>query len=173
MEVEAKFQVDDFSRLKSTLLNLGARQGKKVVEKDIYFTPFNDIESLRVRHTDIGAKVTYKRYDKQAEAQVALELETEAGPKIEDILLAVGHNKVFEKVKTREYFRMGNVTISLDDVVGLGKFVEVEYIGETEKGILEIKKAVKQLGLNWDDRVKSTYTAMLLEKRHKNTVVPK
>jgi adenylate cyclase class 2 len=57
------------------------------------------------------------------------------GRALADILRSLGFQEVLTIKKKRKSYTKGSATVSLDDVEGLGFFVEVEYVAEdTEAG---------------------------------------
>ncbi len=166
MEIEVKFRVNDFSEIRERLDNRGATRLYSSLERDVYLEPFNAKEALRVRYRDPPREwiITYKRLV-PGENQTAIELETHTGPEILEILERVGHKPVFEKVKRREAWKFREVTVNLDEVKGLGKFVEIEYLGDPGNDALE--RASRELGLDWESRIDTPYVKMLLEKLKK------
>ncbi len=164
-----KFKVDDFAEVRKKLGDLGAKPLYKSEEVDIYLEPFSEREVLRIRKRGDDWFLTYKRLVDDSTAQTALEIESRVEPNIKDILEKAGHKVVIEKRKVREAYELGRVTINLDDVYELGKFVEIEYLGDRKLGEEEIKSVAEKFGFNWDSRITSPYIRMLLElKNHKN-----
>jgi adenylate cyclase class 2 len=168
MEIEVKFRVDSFDHIKKKLEGLGASFLGKYTEHDIYFTPFSEGETLRVRISEEGKLVTYKKLVPNKDTQSAIEIQAKADGDVEEILERTGHEKVIEKLKTREMYGLGNVTVNLDDVKDLGKFVELEYIGDQASGLHELKSVSEKLGLNWESRITTPYIRMLLQLKNKN-----
>jgi adenylate cyclase class 2 len=71
--------------------------------------------------------------------------------------------------KTREQYEKGKVTLTFDNIPGLGDFVEVEIEGELDKENESlINGTIKDLGLNSRDRVeKKGYPDLLIESQKK------
>jgi predicted adenylyl cyclase CyaB len=69
--------------------------------------------------------------------------------------------------KRREIYFVGNVKIHLDEVAGLGKFLEVEAIGHLEdRGQLQAQcdEFVREFGVKQEDMVAGSYSDLLMNK---------
>ncbi len=163
MEVEVKFKVDSFDQVLDKLSSMGAKFLGSHHEKDVYFTPFSEKEVLRLRYSDAGMVLTYKRIIPNDSTQSAIELESRVDGEIESILESIGHRRVVEKEKHREMYSLDKVTVNLDDVKGLGKFVELEYIGEQQDGERILRGVSEKLGFSWGARITKPYIRQLLE----------
>jgi adenylate cyclase class 2 len=84
------------------------------------------------------------------------------------MLLRLGFTKTAEVNKWRENYRLGNATISLDDVDGLGTFAEIEVIAEsdTDNPTVQIEKIAKEIGVEGEPILES-YLELLLTKKTK------
>ncbi|MCQ8893871.1 MAG: class IV adenylate cyclase [Methanolinea sp.] len=134
LEVELKARVADLSRVRQKLTSLHAEFEGRVLERDLYLdSPSRDFrvtdEALRLREADGRFTLTYKgqrRGDFALKAREELSCGLESGETMRKILLALGFSPVAEVVKSREYFRLPEATVTLDQVEGLGDFVEIE-----------------------------------------------
>lgn len=171
MEVEAKYRAD-IAKVREALASLGATLLESVEEVDAYFNhPCRDFastdEALRVRRSRGGVEVSYKGPRMGGGAKTRLELTASAEGDVEAILSALGFKKVAEVRKRREYYSYKSFTISLDDVDGLGQFVEIELLVSSRDLVPEAERAIeglaKELGLG--ERVDATYLELLLGRR--------
>jgi predicted adenylyl cyclase CyaB len=72
-------------------------------------------------------------------------------------------------VKTREIYYIGNVKFHIDELEGLGHFVEIEAGNKTadlpvEKLQEQCRFYMKEFGINDEDLLAHSYSDMLLEK---------
>jgi adenylate cyclase class 2 len=159
MEVELKFPVADRAALEAGLATLGAAISGPHIEVDTYFShPARDFartdEALRLRRKKDTFFITYKGPKIDAATKTRREIELplavdEAGfPSWFGLLEVLGFAKVGEVRKSRRkaHVRWQNqdVEVSLDEVDGLGLFVELELVveGNEETGeVLESRKS--------------------------------
>ena len=75
-------------------------------------------------------------------------------------------------MKMRKYMKCGRFTACLDQVEGLGDFLELEVIAEQESERKEILSKMEDLlailGYHMSDTVQTSYLSMLPKKLNKN-----
>ncbi|RLG80664.1 MAG: class IV adenylate cyclase [Thermoprotei archaeon] len=153
-EVEAKFRLlCSTEELRKLLEQAGFKQIDECVETDTYYShPCKDFkqtdEALRLRKRECRDKYTYvltykgPRLDKSSSTKVRLEREVEiADIRIaNDILLQLGFRPISSFSKKRLIYAKSDTTVYLDQLYGVGWFVEIE--GE-EKRIYELKELMR------------------------------
>ncbi|KAF5085664.1 class IV adenylate cyclase [Methanoculleus horonobensis] len=174
LEIEAKFAVGDLESVRAGLGRKGVRMGRRQREHDVYYNaPHRDFgetdEALRVRYDDTGATVTYKGPKIRvgsAKAREEFNLAVADGETLEGILSRLGFRRAATVSKVREFYEMGDVTVTLDDVEGLGTFIEVEILTEENKedAADRIGAIVKELGVDGPP-IYTSYLEMLLFKQ--------
>jgi adenylate cyclase class 2 len=99
------------------------------------------------------------------ELSVGLDDSREAGL----ILTQLGFKAVAEVTKIRSFYAIRDITVSIDDVTDVGLFLELERIVEDENQIEsarnDIFEVVRELGLNPDDSIRTSYLELYLEKK--------
>jgi adenylate cyclase, class 2 len=140
-EVENKFPVADLESMAERLMAYGARFDEAIEQVDHYFAhPLRDFaqtdEALRIRRIGERNLVTYKgpKLDRATKTRRELELPLATGdeltPQYVELLQALGFRSVAEVQKRRRCgsftWQHRHVEATLDDVVGLGRFVELE-----------------------------------------------
>jgi len=174
IEVEVKAKINSFEEIKEKLKTLGAVKSKKEYQKDIYFaSPIVDFaktdEALRIRTTNINTFITYKgpKLNNKAKTRKEVEMTIENEEKAKDILCEIGFKEVRTVEKNRQYYTYKNFEISLDDVIGLTPYMEIETTlddGEDyDNAQKEIFKLFSKLGIN--DGFERTSYLELLEKQ--------
>jgi adenylate cyclase class 2 len=141
------------------------------VHSDIYYnSPERDFsktdEALRVRREGKRITLTYKgpKLDKVTKSRE--EIIVPVGEGINELLLSLGFRKTLEVQKEREFRRKGQIKITLDEVRGLGNFIEFEIEGDDlEGGKKEIFSYMKTLSLSQKDSITKSYLELLLENR--------
>ncbi|WP_292491384.1 class IV adenylate cyclase [Methanoculleus sp. 10] len=174
LEVEAKFAIRDPGEIRARLNRQGVQMARKQQEHDVYYNaPHRDFaktdEALRVRYDDAGATVTYKGPKVRvgsAKAREEFNLAVASGDTLEAILSRLGFQRAAGVSKTREFYEIGPVTVTLDDVEGLGSFVEIEILTEDgqEDAARRIGAIAKGLGVDGPP-IYTSYLEMLLSKQ--------
>ncbi|MBQ0000374.1 MAG: class IV adenylate cyclase [Clostridiales bacterium] len=181
IEVEIKLPVGEPEELKRRLPELGFREGKRVREEDLYFnSDFHDFrksdEALRIRRVqnlntgESHAFLTYKgpKLDQISMTRKELETGIEDMDVMREVLRALGYVKQYPVNKVRRYFEKENVTACLDEVEGLGFFMELEVLVSEEKdreeALSTLKETSRLLGHSMDETTRTSYLTMLMRK---------
>lgn len=140
-EVEQKYPVTEVARLLPMLDELGAELEGEYQQADHYFNhPQRDFattdEALRIRSVGKANFVTYKgpKIDTETKTRRELELPLAAGhaaaSDFAELLSVLGFRPVAWVRKSRRQFQLDwerrRFEIALDDVAGVGQFVELE-----------------------------------------------
>ncbi len=178
-EVEMKFPAGDRARLESRLAEFGATIAAPQSEVDVYFAhPARDFaktdEALRIRRKGSSNSITYKGPKIDAATKTRREIDLpvageQAARAWTDLIEALGFRPVGEVRKLRRKahvdWRGRSVEVSLDEVAGLGVYVELELIAEADAldaaraNILSLAEAI---GLKSSER--RSYLELLLVK---------
>ena len=145
MEVEAKFpyreEVEERVREIAELII-------EKYEQDVYFAhPCRDFaqtdEALRIRRDAEEVTVTYKgpKVDSETKSREEIKLKVDDFEAAREILEKLGFKAVAEVKKLRRIYGLGEAIICLDEVEGLGKYVEIEVEAEN----IEVKEKVFQI----------------------------
>ena len=174
-EVEVKVRASH-DTVRERLDAIDATPAGTVVQADTYYDgPDRDFEAtdeaLRIRReTEAGdqtAKLTYKGPLVDADSKTREEAETAVadGEALAAILDGLGFRPVATVSKERDRYRVDDFTVVLDDVEGLGEFVECETTA-SESDIQEAREdafdLLERLGLDPDEQVRTSYLSMLL-----------
>ncbi len=174
IECEVKFSVRDLGDVKDRVIRLGGKHIVSVYEEDVFYQhPCRDFrasdEALRIRVTEDYIELTYKGPKISSRAKVREELTVRMDKHcfnaIAGILDRLGFKRVAVVRKRREMYRLDDYIICLDDVEGLGSFIEIEYSGEAsvEEAVSKLMGMADMLGVEGKPIVKS-YLELLLEK---------
>lgn len=189
-EVEQKFPVDDAAALERRLRELGAKDagaaGAGIVEQvDRYFNhPARDFartdEALRLRQVGEANFVTYKgpKLDATTKTRREIELPLPSGAAaaegFAELLAALGFRSVAEVRKTRRLLEIPwdgcTIEAALDDVAGLGTFLELELSAEGEAEGAEVRGAKARIAslaaaLQLERSERRSYLELLLEHK--------
>ena len=182
IEVEVKLPVEDLNEIKRNLVKIGFEESSCIEERDTYFdNQQGDIrakdEALRVRETKdyrtgkIRAQINFKGKRLDAGTMTREELETgvENGEISRKILQAIGYIPVApEVIKERIMLRRESVTACLDNVRGLGEFLQLEILADSKKqkdaALGQIENILNNLGYQISDTVRTSYLSMLQKR---------
>lgn len=179
-EVEVKVRADH-EVVREALERLDAERRDTVMQRDVYYdAPHRDFaetdEALRIRRVEnagaeSSAVLTYKGPLVESESKTREEIETpiHAVADVEAILSALGFEPAATVEKERERWRVDGYTVTLDDVVGLGQFVEVEAETERETDVERVREGayavLRSLDLDPDEQIRTSYLGLLLADR--------
>lgn len=174
LEVEIKARVPDLVTIRERLLLHHAGTSARVHERDIYYNaPYRDFgttdEALRLRYAGGTCTLTYKgkkMKEYRLKAREELNCGVESGEMMEMILSRLGFFRVAEVEKWREYYSYRGATVSLDEVKGLGSFIEIEAPGIFEQKNPEefVREIAKELGVEGEP-ILSSYLELLLDAK--------
>lgn len=185
IEVEVKLPIPDPEEIKNRILEAGFKEQRFIEERDTYFdNACGDIRAngaaLRVRETKDcrtgkkQAQINYKgkKLDTQTMTRRELETGVEDGAVCREILQALGYSPAEpEVIKIRTMLQNDFITACLDDVHGLGSFLELEILVESEEkkdaALDQIKDILNSLGYQVSDSVQTSYLSMLQRKADK------
>ncbi len=178
-EVEQKFHVVGFENVSRLLRELPSEFGLMSEQTDCYFAhPARDFvatdEAFRVRSAGDQNCITYKgpRIDQTTKTRRELELPLPAGSEyrtqLVTLLELLGFRRVAEvRKKRRKVFVVwegSRIEVSLDDVQGVGTFVELELMA-VESELAEAKRLLQSLAdrLALTSAERRSYLCLLLE----------
>lgn len=142
--------------------------GEKIEEDVYYSSPIKDFketdEALRVRYSEGNAILTYKgpKIDKISKSRE--EIEVFVSGDIESLLQKLGFKKFMNIKKNRKLYQYKEFTLSLDNVEGLGEYIEVELKSENKDDIEKIENLFDVLFLDSERR---SYLELLLIEKNK------
>ena len=180
-EVEQKYAVSDRAILELHLDNLGIVWGETIQQRDAYYNhPARDFaqtdEAIRIRTSAAKHCITYKgpRIDKTTKTRKEIEIPlgthvTSAAA--EQLLVALGFTYVAVVEKTRcsgtLIWQDQPLTIAIDEVVGLGTYIEIELMA-SEETLSAAQDVVQQVArkLQLQGSIRVGYLDLLLSDLH-------
>lgn len=172
LEVESKFKSPGNEKVEKTLLRLGAKKIITQAMEDVYFAhPSKDFgktdEALRLRKQEAGAELTYKgprMKTDNSKAREEVTLKTDNPLTAQRIVERLGFKEFLIVKKTRSSYVLDKLRVDLDNVDGLGEYVELEVLTESpERATSLLELARKELGLEKPEP--RTYLEMIVEKQ--------
>jgi len=170
VEVKARAPEDIAERIAA----LGATLLVVENHHDLYFnSPLRDFrfsdEALRIRIKEEGARLTYKgpKLDKTTKSRLEMTVKIDDPLQMEQILSSLGFVLSAQVRKQRTKYSCEGAVLALDEVEGLGRFVEVEAKGEGdyEEQRQKVLSILSRLGQH--ESIRSSYLE-LLEAEKKN-----
>ena len=167
LELEMKAKIDKYTRGRIDQILRKAEFLEEKVEEDTYFSsPIRDFketdEALRVRYSGENAILTYKgpKLDKLSKSRE--EFEAFVSGDIEEILQKLGYKKILTVRKKRKLYLYKEFTVSIDNVEGLGEYIEVELKSDNLHDIERIENLFDLLFLESE---RNSYLELLLFKK--------
>jgi adenylate cyclase class 2 len=172
IEIESKYWSPGNDKIEKALARIGAKKIDEKTMEDIYFAhPGRDFgktdEALRLRKMSDGAELSYKgpRMNvERAKAREEINLRIDNALTAQRIVERLGFKEVCVVRKNRKSYALDRLRIDVDDVEGLGEFVELEILTESpERSEDLVELARKELALEkFEPR---TYLELILDKK--------
>ncbi len=180
-EIEVKARVRDKEALLRALAERGVVLSEPVTEDDtLYALEVGDMDSynrnanfLRLRVRGDGKiiftlKYHHDRHGGRADS-MPLEHETTVGSRdeIEHMLLLMGYHEAVRIRKSRQKGRLGKWEVCVDEVEGLGSFMEFEELAgpdQVTRAVAEMLAMYEELGIPKEDTYVDRYDIALLKK---------
>lgn len=178
-EVERKFALPDPASLEAALQALGATPDEPTRQVDAYYNaPHRDFlapvaisEWLRVRTEGRGSSLNYKLWH-PVDALVKSHADEYESPiadpeAIRRLLAALDFTPIVSVDKTRVEWRLPEVEVAFDQVVGAGDFVEFEFKGQAdtvEDATDRLDRFIASLGVELGEPIKWGYPHILLNR---------
>ncbi len=185
-EVEVKYRSVDHALLEQRLIALGASRTPTVRQVDVYLNhPSRDFaatnEAFRLRTIGDENRITYKGPRRPGPTKTRKEIEIRAADgasaagQLLELFVLLGFRPVATVRKTRTPFLMSraghSLEVTLDRADGLGDFVEIEALAESETDLAAAQSAVlalaRELGLT--DVEPRSYLRMVLDSQQHST----
>jgi len=166
--VEIKARLSDPDRIRSILEELVDSPPEILEQTDTFFSVSNGRLKLRVQ----GGRSELIYYERQDNASAKQSRYFVIRIDEPDLLRAVLAEAIGVRgtVKKRRFlYRIGKTRVHLDEVEGLGSFLELEVVldeGEmVEDGVATANRLMGELGIEGEDLVACAYIDLLEEKR--------
>ena len=180
VEYEVKIPVNDLESVRKSLKNLGYELARRVEEIDHYvdLSPCvgvrTDEIAFRIRFVrnlingEVFGEVTYKGppLEEGVKARVEISSKVKDPESLVKAYTLMGF-RLYRLRKVREVYSRSEerATLYLDEVEGLGKFIEVEVMNPESKEsyLKELRRVKEKLGLSEKPELVTPYLTMLLE----------
>jgi predicted adenylyl cyclase CyaB len=163
--IEIKARVDDFAALKARVESLSDQPLRIIPQEDTFFNTDKGRLKLRLLAPNQGYLIYYERPNQDGPKRSDYYLsKTEEPETLKNVLtLALGVRGVVRK--TRHLYMVGQTRIHLDEVEGLGHFMELEVVmqaGQSEaEGQSIAENLMRRLGVREDALLEGAYMDLL------------
>ena len=177
-EVEVKAKVSSFAEIQSELTELGCVFSAPLTQKDRIYLP-NGIEFpdktkgtlfARIRNSNGRYIFTLKKQLDTEFENIEHELVIDSPEQANEILKLLDFHEVLNVSKKRIKCNYDGMEICLDDIEGLGSFVEVEKMTnevDTSKIKKELFEFLETLGIKKENQVLKGYATLIYELNNK------
>ena len=171
--IEIKARVEDLDQLRSTAARLATEPCQTLHQEDIFFCSTNGRLKLRIFSESGGELIYYERPDIAETKQSNYEIYKTFEPQVlrEVLSAALGESVIVKK--TRDVYLVGQTRIHLDEVEGLGAFIELEVVLRPNQTIEEGRRIADELMtklcVQKSDLVSCAYADLLLGRTEQGT----
>jgi predicted adenylyl cyclase CyaB len=174
INVEVKARARDPAHLRRILEGLCTTPAEAILQEDIFFFQTGKGRlKLRIIGADHGELIYYERDNVAGPKRSNYLITPCADPTSLRVLLSTAMGTRGCVTKQRLLYRIGNTRVHLDQVDGLGSFVELEVVLNESQTCEEAKsiaeEIMKQLGICETDLVEEAYID-LLERKEEESV---
>lgn len=163
--IEIKARVDNFEALKARAESLSDQPLVVIPQEDTFFNTEKGRLKLRIQTPDTGTLICYERSNQEGPKRSDYYLyETHDPESLKTILsLALGIRGVVKK--TRYLYMAGQTRIHLDEVEGLGHFMELEVVMREDQNDAEgqaiAEDLMRRLGVREDALIEGAYMDLI------------
>jgi predicted adenylyl cyclase CyaB len=145
--------------------NLSDTPCEVLVQEDVFFNATNGRLKLRIFSELQGELISYQRADTSAPTRSNYTISKTTEPMRLKLVLSSALGAIGSVKKTRRLYRVGQTRIHLDEVDGLGKFIELEVVMTPEQtdgdAALVAKALMEKLEIREQYLVSGAYLDML------------
>ena len=166
--IEIKARARDFEEIRLRVESLSDTPVEVIPQEDIFFNTEKGRLKLRVLALNLGQLIYYTRPDQEGPKRSEYHIyETPDPENLKRILeLAYGIRGVVKK--TRYLYLVGQTRLHLDDVEGLGQFMELEVVmgdGQSDaEGRAIAEDLMSRLGVERGDLLEGAYMDLLEDR---------
>jgi predicted adenylyl cyclase CyaB len=163
--IEIKARIESVSALWPKAAALASEGPTEIVQDDTFFACERGRLKLRAFSDAQGELIFYRRADAQGPKESFYLLSATASPASLREALTQAYGQVGRVQKQRTLFIVGRTRVHLDQVVGLGHFLELEVVladdEPSEAGVREAHALMAQLGVQPSQLVEGAYVDLL------------
>jgi predicted adenylyl cyclase CyaB len=163
--IEIKARVRDKDAFLKRARGIADSEPEFIAQEDIFFEVPHGRLKLRHFASQRGELIFYERDDESGPKTSDYEIYRTSNPDLLEATLERALGVRGQVRKTRRLYRSGRTRIHLDQVEGLGDYMELEVVlgeGEDEaRGEAEARRLMSDLGIGEEDLIRSGYIDLL------------
>jgi adenylate cyclase class 2 len=172
IEMEIKAYLNDETL--NNFYKLAPKLISSSTQSDVYYNAPNrnfkeTDEALRIRVSNGHAEVTYKgpKIDAETKARKEINVKIDDYQKFNTILKILNFKRIKSVDKVRRQYECEGLSVMIDEVKDLGRFLEVEVLveGNFEAAKERIFSLLNRIGLDKEKLTRESYLELLLKKR--------
>lgn len=168
--IEIKARVRDLGEMEARARALADRGPFDLVQDDTFFACASGRLKLRELAADRGELIFYRRPDVRGPKLCDYTIAPTSAPDLMRTALGEALGVIGRLRKRRRLYLAGPTRIHLDEVEGLGSYLELEVVlAESQSGAegeATARRLLSQLGVEAADLVTGAYVDLLRESRH-------
>jgi len=163
--IEVKARVDDVGLLKGRIAVLSDQPPVQITQDDVFFACPDGRIKLRFLSEGQGELISYKRANQAGPKEsVYFVYRTDAPGQLLAVMSLV-YPQIGRVRKQRTIFMIGRTRVFVDQVEGLGDFMELEVVMRddepSQRGVEEAELLIDKLGLAQSQRIEVAYVDLL------------
>jgi predicted adenylyl cyclase CyaB len=162
--IEVKARVSDVRLLLKNIAALGAKGPEILVQTDTFYNCPHGRMKLRECQGKSSEMVVYLRPDVKGAKTCDYARFPVSDPAHAKTILKASHGVLGVLEKKRQLYLIENTRIHVDEVKGLGNFMELEVVLKNQtqaEGVEIAEKLMAQLGISKEDLISNAYIDML------------
>jgi predicted adenylyl cyclase CyaB len=163
--IEIKARVENLSRLAAKVAAIADQGPVEILQDDTFFRCDAGRLKLRSFSNGTGELIFYRRADAQGPKESFYVRSATSAPDNLRESLALAYGAVGRVMKHRTLYLIGRTRVHLDQVDGLGEFLELEVVlsdGErSENGVREAQRVMEALGVEPSQLIEGAYVDLL------------
>ena len=163
--VEIKAMVTDLPALRERVERISDTPGEEIYQQDTFFAVSHGRLKLRILSPERGELIYYERSDGRDPKPSHYLISRTSEPAALHAVLAASLGVVGTVRKKRMLYLVGNTRVHLDEVEGLGTYMELEVVldaGEsTSRGEEVARNLMNSLGIDASDLVRVAYVDLI------------
>lgn len=168
--IEIKARVEDMQALRDRVRPLATAPMEVLHQEDVFFPARTGRLKLRIFDAERGELIAYERPDATVPKPSAYQIVPTSAPAALRALLTSALGEAGIVIKRRELHRVGQTRVHLDEVEGLGSYMELEVVlGESDtvdEGNAIARDLMRRLGVQPDQLVAGAYFDLLRPAAH-------
>ena len=181
IEIEVKAHLKNKNQVIEKLQTLGGVLSESIRQVDTVYTriPAKTVEEylkndhfVRIREKSDGRFIftVKKPLSKEVLTKAEHETEIKNAKELERALFLMGYKIANKVIKVRQTTHVKDFEICIDEVEGMGSFIEVEKMSEGDVDLIrkDLNEFIISLGVSLEDEVKKGYDILSIEKEIQN-----